>query len=376
MIPISKPIIPKNAQKYLLKCLSSGWISGAGPMVTNFENQFAKFVGCKYAVTTTSGTTALHLALACLNLGPGDEVILPSLTMISSVLPIIYTGAKPVLIDSEPDTGNIDVSLIENKITKKTKVIMPVHLFGHPCDMEPLLKLAKKYHLAIVEDAAEAHGAQYKFSLARRPLACVAGSIGDITAFSFYVTKNLITGEGGMVTTNDKRLAARLKSLRNLARTPKKHFYHQEIGFNYKMSSLQASLGLASLEDVSDIIQKKRHIASLYNRFLSSIPSLVLPIEKKYAKSVFWHYAIIVKKNSSKNRDHLANMLKRKGVETRTFHIPLHLQPALLNLGLFKGETYPVAEDLSENGLLLPSGPNISDQQIKIVSSLIRNFLP
>ncbi|MBI2039464.1 DegT/DnrJ/EryC1/StrS family aminotransferase [Candidatus Microgenomates bacterium] len=367
MIPISKPIIPKNAKKKLLECLKSGWISGAGPIVVSFEREFARFVGTKYAVSCTSGTTALHLALAALGIGPGDEVIVPTFTMISTILPVIYVGATPVLVDSEADTGNIDVSLIESKITKKTKAVMPVHLYGHPVDMEPLLKLVEKNRLAIIEDAAEAHGAQYQLKK--------VGSIGDLGCFSFYANKIVTSGEGGMVTTNDKRLAEKLKSLRNLARTPKKHFYHQEVGFNYRLSSLQAALGLASLEEVTTILKQKRHIASLYRKLLSLLPHVILPVEKNYASSVFWHYAIVIKKTSPKSRNQLAEMLAKKDVETRTFHIPMHIQPALVNLGLFKGERYPNAEFLSKNGLLLPSGPNISDRQIATVCSLIQKFM-
>ena len=367
MIPISKPIIFKNAQKYLLECLKSGWISGAGPMVSRFESEFAKFIGTKYAVSCTSGTTALHLALAALNIGPGDEVIVPSLTMIASVLPIYYSRATPVLIDVEEDTGNMDVRLLESKITKNTKVIMPVHLYGHPVNMEPLLKIAKKYNLAIVEDAAEAHGAEYKLKK--------VGSIGDLGCFSFYANKIVTSGEGGMVTTSNPRLTERLGSLRNLSRTPKRHFYHREVGFNYRLSSLQAALGVAQLEEVDQIIAKKRHMADLYNNLLSSVNNLILPVEKDYAKSVFWHYGIVLKHNSPLSRDKLAQKLGKNGVESRTFHIPMHLQPALLNLGLFKGESYPVAEYLSENGLLLPAGPDISDKQIAHICSTIHTLL-
>lgn len=385
MIPISKPIIPKKAKKYLLDSLNSGWISGAGPYVAKFEDQFANFTGAKFAIACSSGTTAIHLALASLNIGPGDEVILPSFTMISTILPVIYTGATPILVDVEDSTGNIDPNLVEKKLTHKTRAIIPVHINGHPADMTSLLNLAQKYNLSIIEDAAEAHGAEYKLppSSLRRP--CLptgrqgsikkVGSIGNLGCFSFYANKIVTAGEGGMVTTNSSQLSARLRSLRNLARSPKKHFYHQEIAFNYRMSSLQAALGLASLEEVEMILQRKRKIASLYNQLLKDIKSIELPSEASWAKSVYWQYGIKIKSGSKLNRDQLADILASNNIETRNFFIPLHLQPVFKKMGLFKGEKYPVAENLGKVGLNIPTGPNIKISQIRYIAKIIKDSL-
>lgn len=369
MIPISKPIIAKNAKKYLLECLKSGWVSSKGPYVEKFEEAFADFVGTKYAVATSSGTHALHLALACLNIGAGDEVIIPTLTMIAAALPVIYVGAKLVLVDSEAITGNMDVSKVEEKISGKTKAIIVVHLNGHPADLSPLLSIARRHNLSIIEDAAESHGA---FSLARGRLACV-GSIGDIGCFSFYGNKVITCGEGGMAVTNNKKLADRMRSLRNLARTAGKHFYHQEIGFTYRMSSLQAALGLAQLEQADKIIRLKEKLAAIYMDQLKNIPGLTLPIQKEYVKRIYWNFDILLE--NGKTRDKLAKYLASYGVETRNFVIPLHLQPAFQKLGLFKGELYPVTEKLSRQGLSLPLGPDITKQEINHICHLIKTFI-
>lgn len=371
MIPVSKPIIAKNAKKYILECLKTGWISGAGPFINTFEENFANFTHTKYAVACTSGTTALHLAVKALKIGPGNEVILPAFTMISSILPIIYTGATPILVDVEEDTGNIDARKMEEKITKNTKAIMVVHINGHPADMSQISNLAKKYNLSLIEDAAEAHGALCLINNQWRAV----GSIGDIGCFSLYANKIVTSGEGGIATTNSKKLASRMRSLRNLARTPSIHFFHQEIAFNYRMSSLQAALGIAQLEDVKLIIQKKRHIASLYNKLLTDIKGLNLPPEKDYAKSVFWHYGVKLRTDCRKNRDQLEIILQKNGIETRNFFIPLHLQPVFKKMQMFLKERYPVSETLGKSGINLPTGPNLKDSEIKFVCKIIKQSL-
>lgn len=372
MIPVSEPIIAPNAKKYLSEVLDSAWVSSLGPYVERFERKFAKFVGTKYAVATSSGTAAIHLSLAALNIGPGDEVIVPSLTMIAAALPIVYTCAKPVLVDVDPNTFCVDVKQIEKKINKKTKAIIVVHLNGNPADMAPLLKLAKKHHLAVIEDAAEAHGAEYKMPNGKWEK---TGSIGNAGCFSFYGNKIITAGEGGMITTNDKKLADRARSLRNLARTPGKHFLHKEIAFAYRMSALQAALGLAELEEVKSFLARKKEITDMYNNLLSDIESLELPQSKPGIKSVNWQYSFILKKNSKLNRDSLAKFLEKNGIETRNFVIPLHLQPAFLKIGYFKNETYPISELLSEQGLSIPSGLAIKDSEIKTVARLLRESL-
>lgn len=371
MIPIASPLIPKNATKYLLRCLKSGWISSKGPFADRFEQKFAEFVGAKYGVATNSGTSALHLALAAIDIGPGDEVIIPALTMIATALPVLYLGATPVLVDSEAETGNIDVGQIEEKITKRTRAIIPVHLHGHPAAMAEILELAKKYRLQVIEDAAEAHGAKILLNSGWRTV----GSIGEIGCFSFYANKIITTGEGGMAVTDSGKLAERMCSLRNFSRTSGQHFLHTEIGFSYRMSSLQAAFGVAQLELARKFVAKKRAIAKRYRRLLSSVSvsSVTLPIEKADAKSVFWQYGILLLNQSI--RDRVASFLKKHGVETRPFFIPLHQQPGLIKRGFFRGERYPVAEELSQRGLCLPSGLTITESQISFVCHTLQNEL-
>lgn len=369
MIPVAKPLISKNAQKYVKRALKSGWVSSKGPFVEEFEKKFARFVGTKYAISTNSGTAALHLALAALGIGKGDEVIIPAFTMVSVPLAIVYQGAKPVLVDVEKDTGNIDASKIEEKITKKTKVIIAVHNNGHPVDLESILKISKKHDLLVLEDAAEAHGAKYKTKKDWK----MVGGIGKVGCFSLYANKIITTGEGGIITTNDKNLKDRLFSLRNLARTKNVHFLHKEISFTYRLSNLQAALGVAQLEEVKNFLKRKKEIAKLYTGLLAGIGSLVLPIEKKYAKRLYWNYEILLP--DSRKRDKLAKFLARNGVETRNSFISLHKQPAFLKIGLFKKGRYENAEYLSKRGLSLPSGVAIKDSEIYFVVKKIKKFL-
>lgn len=371
MIPVNASLISKNARKYVLDCLNSGWVSSQGKYLEAFEKGFAKFIGVKYASSCSSGTAALHLALAALGVGQSDEVIMPDLTIISCALAVIYLGAKPVLVDVEKDTGNIDPEKIEEKITKRTKAILVVHLYGHPADMEPILKIAKKYKLAVIEDAAEAHGAEVRSMnhesriKGKKHIWRKVGNVGGIGCFSFYANKIVTTGEGGMVVTNNKSLYEKVESLKNLAHS-KRRFVHEEIGFNYRMTNMQAALGLAQLEEVEKYLQIKQWMASEYQKLLSQIPYLELPVEKEYARSVFWMYAVKMKDERLKIQD-LMEQLKKSGIDTREFFYPLHKQPVLLKMGLFKNEKYPVSEDLSNRGFYLPSGLAITKEQIKTV---------
>lgn len=366
MIPVSKPIFAKNAKKYLLECINSGWVSSSGPYVGGFEQKFAQYLGMKYAITATSGTAALHLALTSLEIGKGDEVIVPSFTMIAPVFAILYTGAKPVLADSGLQTWNIDVSQIEKKITKKTKAIIAVHTYGHPVNMDPLIAIAKKHGLFIIEDAAEALGAEYKNKK--------TGTLGDISCFSFYANKTITTGEGGMVVTNNKSLHKRLLLLKDMAHSRKKRFLHSEIGFTYRMTNMQAALGLAQLEQIEKFVKQKRFIAKFYNQYLSKISYLTLPLEKPWAKSIYWMYGILVNRKSPISKDTLTKKLFDKGIDTRDFFIPMHHQPALKKLGLFKKEHYPVADHLSKLGFYLPSGPDISQKQLTLICKTIKEM--
>ncbi len=367
---MAEPLISKSSYKYLKDSLDTGWISSKGPFVERFEKLFAKFIGTKHAISTNSGTSAIHLALAALKISSGDEVIVPALTMIAVALPVIYQSATPVLVDVEKETGNLDVRKIENKITKKTKAIIVVHSNGHPADLDSLFSLAKKYGVAVIEDAAEAHGAQYKTTKGWRKV----GSIANLGCFSFYANKLISTGEGGMVTTNDKKLAEKLLSLRNLARIEGKHFFHKEIGFAYRMSNLQAALGVAQLEEVDSLLNKKAHIGRLYTKLLKNLKVLSLPVQKDYARRLYWQYDILIK-DPKINRDKLAKFLAKSDIETRNAFIPLHLQPAFLNKGLFKNEHYKNAEYLSKRGLSLPSGLTIKDSEIRFVVDRIREFI-
>ena len=367
MIPVNEPHIPKNAEKYVLDAVHSGWISSAGGYIEKFESSFAAYLHVRHAITVTNGTAALHVALAALGIGKGDEVIIPDLTIISCALAVHYTGAVPVVCDVDPITGCIDPEKIEKKITKKTKAIMVVHLYGHPADMDPILDIAKKHHLFVVEDAAEAHGALYKGKK--------VGGLGDVGCFSFYGNKIVTTGEGGMVVTNSDHINQNVRLLKDLAHSPLKRFTHEKVGFNYRMTNMQAALGVSGVEEISWAIRKKRRMARTYTEGLKDIPSLVLPRELPYVRSVYWMYALLVAKNAKITRDALRVCLKKQGVDTRDFFVPIHCQPVFTSMGLFSKEFYPVSDDLSARGLYIPSGLAITDKQQEEVIRLIHTIL-
>ena len=368
MIPVNEPLIAPNAKKYVTDCLDTGWISSSGKYLDKFETAFAAYLGVKYATTTTNGTTALHLALAALGLGHGDEIIIPDLTIISCGLAALYVGATPVVVDVDPTTGNIDPTKIEKAITKRTRAIMVVHLYGHPADMDPILTIAKRHHLAVVEDAAEAHGALYRGKK--------VGSFGDVACFSFYGNKIVTTGEGGMVVTNNQKLYERAKLLKDLAHSPKRRFYHEEVGFNFRMTNMQAALGLAQLEEIERYIDIKLRMAKQYNDQLASITSLILPSQAPWARSVYWMYSVLVSKTSPVDRDSIRARLKEEGIDTRDHFVPLHRQPVFRKLGLFKKASCPVSDDLSRRGFYLPSGLAITDKQITTVTTTLKRLLP
>jgi len=365
-IPVCEPLLEGNEEKYLLECVRTNWISSQGKYVEEFSKKFAEFCGAKYCVLTTSGTTALHLALVALGVGKGDEVIIPAFTMIATAFAVIYTGATPVLVDSEPETGNIDPLKIEEKITKNTKVILPVHIYGHPFDMDPIMKLARRYKLWVVEDAAEAHGAEYKGKK--------VGGIGDIGCFSFYANKIITMGEGGSVVANNEKLFQKLNMLHDLAHSPQKRFLHEMVGFNYRLTNLQAAVGLAQLEQVDKFIKARRRNAELYNYYLKGIEGLRLPIEKKWAKNVYWMYGVLLEKNLGVGRDELMEFLAKEGIGTRAFFEPMNRQPVFKKIGLFKQEKYPVAEDWGNRGLYLPSSSGLTEEKIKHMAEKIKKF--
>ena len=375
MIPVNEPLLGNREEKLVLECLRSGWIA-AGGFVDDFEQRWAAYCGRRYGIAVSNGTAALQLALACIDLKPGDEVIMPAFTIISCALAAVYNGAVPVLVDSDPLTWCMDVEQVRKKITRRTRAIMPVHIYGHPVDMDPILSLATAQDLAIIEDAAEAHGAEY---LAKRNTGDRAwrrcGSFGDLSCFSFYANKLVSTGEGGMVLTDDPALAERIRSLRNLCFQPERRFHHEETGFNFRMTNLQAALGVAQLERMDQIVARKRSMGQTYNRLLGDIEGLTLPAEEPWAKNVYWMYGIVLSDKLGIVAEEFAQRLRKRGVETRPFFLGMHEQPVFQKRGLFKKESYPVAERLARRGLYLPSGLALTEEQQKCVSDAVHEVL-
>ena len=359
-VPVNVPLITEAAKQYVADAMETGWVSSAGPCIEKFEEAFAKYIGVKHAIFTTSGTSALHTALSALNIGPGDEVIVPDFTMIASPFSVMYTGATPVFVDIDPETLNIDPALIEAKITPHTKAIMPVHIYGLPCDMDAIMDSARRHNIPVVEDAAEVHGAHYKEKK--------CGSIGTINAFSFYGIKIITTGEGGMITTDDDALAERARWLKDLAHSPEKRFKHDELGFNYRATNLQAAVGLGQLESIDTLLERKRSMAALYKEGLSGISGLQLPIEKDDRTNVYWMYAVMVESG----RNELCAKLKEKGIDTREFFLPCHSQPAIHTQ---MDDAFPVTEDVSGRGFYLPSGLAITDEQIAYVCECVKELM-
>lgn len=364
-IPVCEPDLSGKEEAYLLDAFRSGWLS-AGSYVRAFEQAFADMAGTKQAVSTVSGTEALHLALAASGVGSGDEVILPAFTMVATALAVCYLNARPCLVDSEAETGNIDVSLIESRITERTKAIIPVHIYGHPAEMDSIRQLAGKYNLKVIEDAAEAHGALYK----GRPV----GSLGDCACFSLYANKIVTTGEGGMITTSDEALAEHLRRLKDFSRCPENRFVHTELAYSLRMTNMQAAVGLAQVERVSESVERKRLLAARWTQALGGIAGLRLPVEKDGCRSVYWMYGIRVTAEFGMTAGSLMSALFARGVETRAFFVPFNKQPAFNNMGYFLDESYPVAEELGRQGLYLPSGLNISQEQIEKVAEAIKDI--
>src|SRR5919108_1233056 len=300
MIPVNEPLLAERELEYVMDCVRSGWISSGGRYLEEFEQGWAKYCGRRYGVAVSNGTTALHLAVACLGLEPGDEVIMPTFTIISCALAVIYNGGVPVLVDSEPRTWCMDVEQVASKVTAKTRAIMPVHIYGHPVDMDAIVGLADKRRLAIIEDAAEAHGAQYLCGR-NEPTARwrYCGSFGSLSCFSFYANKLITTGEGGMIVTDDPGLAERARSLRNLCFQADRRFYHEQMGFNFRLTSLQAALGLAQLERMEGIVARKRRMGKEYTRRLEGIDGLQLPVEESWARSVYWMYGVVLSEETA-----------------------------------------------------------------------------
>jgi len=367
-IPIAEPCISEREEKLVLECIKSGWISSRGNFVKEFEERFSSYIGTKYGIAVSSGTAALHLAIVALDIKQGDEVIVPAFTSIASANAIRYTGAKPVLVDSDIHTWNIDPNKIEEKITNRTKAIMVVHIYGHPADMDPIIKIAKKYNLYVIEDAAEAHGAEYK---GRK-----VGGIGDIGCFSFYANKIITTGEGGMVLTNDDQIAEKIDRLRDQGFNLKlrKWLIHDFIGYNYRLTNLQAAIGLAQLERIEEFVRKHRENAYYYNHLLKEIPGITLPPEAPWAKNVYWMYTILINEEVlGITRDELMKRLEEYGIDTRAAFLPIHLQPPYRDI--YKYENYPVAEMLGRKGVNLPSGNTTNKEDIEYIVSALKEIL-
>ncbi len=363
MIPVNEPRLGAHELEYVMECLQTGWISSEGRFIGAFEQAWADYCGMKFGVAVSNGTTALQLAVACLDLQPGDEVIMPTFTIISCAQAVTYNGGIPVLVDSDPRTWCMDVGQVEAKITARTRAIMPVHIYGHPVDMDPLRDIARRHKLVIVEDAAEAHGAEYKGAR--------CGSLGDLGCFSFYANKIITTGEGGMVLTNNEAHASRVRSLRNLCFQKERRFYHTALGHNFRMTNIQAALGFAQVENVEAAVQKKRWMGQEYTRRLSQVKGLQLPVEEAWAKNVYWMYGIVLDPSTGMNAVDFAARLAKRGIMTRPFFLGMHEQPVFLERGLFKGEKYPVAENLARQGLYLPSGLTLTDDQLQEVCRVV-----
>lgn len=356
-ISVNEPLLNGNEEKYLVECIRTGWISSEGPFIHRFEEAFAKQLGRKQAIAVANGTAALDVAVAALEIGPGDEVILPTFTIISCIAQIVRSGATPVLVDSDPLTWNMDINQVESKITPHTKAIMAVHIYGLPADMDPLLDLAERHGIKIIEDAAQMHGQTYK----DRP----CGNLGDISTFSFYPNKHITTGEGGMIVTDDPILAERCRSLRNLCFKPEQRFVHDQLGWNYRMTNLQAAVGLAQLERLDDFVARKRSMGLCYTKLLSETKGLQLPLaQTDYAHNIYWVYGLVLEDEIPFDSLEAMNRLKQLGIGTRPFFWPMHEQPVFRKKGLFTNEHYPVAQHLARRGFYIPSGMALTSDQI------------
>jgi perosamine synthetase len=367
MIPVNTPLFVGKEKKYLQQCIESGWVSSEGPFVKKFELNMAKYIGRKYTTACSSGTAAIEIAIRALELKKGDEVIMPTFTIISCAQSLISHGIKPVFVDCDYKSFNMNVDDVSLKINSKTRAIMVVHIFGLTVDLDPILKLAKKKKLYVIEDAAEMHGQEYKGKK--------CGSFGDISTFSFYSNKHITTGEGGMVLTNNKKLDNKCKSLRNLCFT-KNRFVHNNLGFNYRMTNLQAAVGVAQLEKINFIIKKKRWIGYIYNKFLKDLKTINLPIIKtSYCENIYWVYAITLKDNCRKTAKQIIRELSYYKIGARPFFYPMHKQPVFNKMNLFLNDKHPNSEKLYKKGFYVPSGLALSKNQIAKVSKVLCKIL-
>lgn len=368
MILINEPLLNGNEKAYLNECIDTGWISSEGPFVKKFEDNFAKYIGRKHAIAVSNGSVAIDATIQALGIGKEDEVIMPNFTIISCVAPIVRSGARPVFVDVDTNNWNMIVTDIEKKITNKTKAIMVVHIYGLPVDMKPVLEIAERYNLIVIEDAAEAIGQEYN------KVKC--GSFGTISTFSFYPNKHITTGEGGMIMTDDDLLADKCREIRNLCFFPPRRFVHKELGWNFRMTNLQAALGVAQLERINEFLIKKRQIGEWYNELLNGVKGVKLPKEKEnYAENIYWVYGILIEKNIKIDALEAMNLLNSLGVQTRPFFYPMHMQPVLNDLKLVKTEEkFPNSEYLTEKGFYIPSGLGLTYEQAVEVSNMVKKI--
>jgi perosamine synthetase len=360
-IPVAHPVFAGNEKKYVNECLDTVWISSAGKFIGLFEDAFAKFCDVPFAISCNSGTSALHLALLALGVGSGEEVIVPTLTYIATANAVSYCNARPVFVDSEPRTMNLDPTQIEGLITPRTKGIIVVHLYGHPCDMEPIVAIARKHNLFVLEDAAEAHGAMYR--------GVKVGSIGDAATFSFFGNKIVTTGEGGMVTTRHSDLAQRMTLLRGQGMDLGQRYWFPVIGHNFRMTNVEAAIGLAQMESIDLHLANRRRVAKWYQKHLAPLQDwILLPVEEPWAHHSFWIYTVLLNSRAPINRDPFMQRLAEKGIETRPVFYPMHVMPPYRE----PNETYPVAEDLARRGISLPTHGLVTEDDVAFIAEAIR----
>ncbi|MFF2484530.1 DegT/DnrJ/EryC1/StrS family aminotransferase [Paenibacillus sp. NPDC058071] len=363
--PVAVPVLNGNEKKYVMDCIDSTWISSTGKYITAFEEAFAAYCGTRYAISCSNGTTALHLALLAHGVGPGDEVIVPTLTFIATANAVVYCGAKPVFADCEPDTWNLSPAHVESLITPRTKGIVPVHLYGHPADMETINEIARKHALFVIEDAAEALGAEYRGKK--------TGSLAHCATFSLFGNKIITTGEGGMITTDDEELAQTLRTLRGQGIDPIKKYWFPVIGYNYRMTNMQAAVGCAQLENIDWHIGERIRVASHYREHLQGIDGIGLPVQRDFAKNVYWMFSVILEDANEAARDRMMALLKEDGIETRPFFYPMHILPPYLE-GREYGD-YPVANRIAAQGFNVPTYGGLSEADIAYIASKIKERL-
>lgn len=367
-IPVNEPLLNGNEKKYLCECIDTGWISSEGPFVKEFEQKMSAAAGRKYGIAVSNGTAALEVAAMALGIKEGDEVIMPTFTIISCAMAVTKLGAVPVLVDSDPKTFNMRTEEIEKKITPKTKAILAVHLYGLPAEMDEILRLAEKYKLKVIEDAAEMHGQTYK----GKP----CGSFGDISTFSFYPNKHVTAGEGGMVVTDSEELAEKCRSLRNLCFRSDVRYVHDEISDNYRFTNLQAAVGLAQLERLDEFVAIKREMGRYYTEQLKDVEGLILPVEKTdYAENIYWVYGVVLGEQIKLTNREMVKLLAEEGIGARTFFWCMHEQPVYQKAGLFQDESYQNAEYLARKGFYIPSGMALRKEQMDIVADKLKKIM-